>query len=120
MLLLSVSYTHLNANIHFTCDKSNLFLHLIDLQSALKRVSGLIPSSSLAIPELDILIHMAEIFETSIDYLVGNTDVPFKYETYDADTSFTRSEMRVLNYYRHLSSNAKDFVQEVIQKGYES
>ena len=76
--------------------------------------------NELAIPELDILIHMAEIFETSIDYLVGNTDVPFKYETYDADTSFTRSEMRVLNYYRHLSSNAKDFVQEVIQKGYES
>lgn len=76
--------------------------------------------NGLAIPELDILIHMAEIFETSIDYLVGNTDVPFKYETYDADTSFTRSEMRVLNYYRHLSSNAKDFVQEVIQKGYES
>lgn len=76
--------------------------------------------NELAIPELDILIHMAEIFETSIDYLVGNTDVPFKYETYDADTSFTQSEMRVLNYYRHLSSNAKDFVQEVIQKGYES
>ena len=76
--------------------------------------------NELAIPELDILIHMAEIFETSIDYLVVNTDVPFKYETYDADTSFTRSEMRVLNYYRHLSSNAKDFVQEVIQKGYES
>ena len=25
-----------------------------------------------------------------------------------------------LNYYGHLSSNAKDFVQEVIQKGYES
>ena len=42
--------------------------------------------NGLAIPELDILIHMAEIFETSIDYLVGNTDVPFKYETYDADT----------------------------------
>lgn len=75
--------------------------------------------NELAIPELDILIHMAEIFETSIDYLVGNTDVPFKYETYDADTSFTRSEMRVLNYYRLLSSNAKDFVQEIIQKGNE-
>ena len=69
--------------------------------------------------ENELAIHMAEIFETSIDYLVGNTDVPFKYETYDADTSFTRSEMRVLNYYRHLSSNAKDFVQEIIQKGNE-
>lgn len=75
--------------------------------------------NELAIPELDILIHMAEIFETSIDYLVGSTDVPFKYETYDADTSFTRSEMQVLNYYRRLSSNAKEFVQEIIQKGNE-
>jgi hypothetical protein len=32
-----------NANIHFTCDKSNPFPHLIDLQSILKRVSDLIP-----------------------------------------------------------------------------
>ena len=76
--------------------------------------------NGLAIPELDILIRMAEIFETSIDYLVGNTDIPLKYEAYDADMSFTRSEMRVLNYYRHLSSNAKDFVQEIINKNSDS
>ena len=65
--------------------------------------------NGLAIPELDILIHMAEIFETSIDYLVGNTDVPFKYETYDADTSFTRSEMRVVA----LRTNCKIFSHKI-------
>lgn len=70
--------------------------------------------NGLVIAELDILIHMVEIFETLLNYLVESNGIPFKYKTYNADTSFTRSKMHVLNYYRHLSSNAKDFVQKII------
>lgn len=68
---------------------------------------------NLAVPELDILIHMANYFNTSIDYLVDISDIPYRYEVINADTSLTKDEMRIINYYRRLSPKAKDFLQEV-------
>lgn len=67
----------------------------------------------LAEPDMDIILHMAEIFDTSIDYLVGYTDIPFRYETYPTD-SISSSEKHILEYYRHLSPKAQELIQELI------
>ncbi len=69
---------------------------------------------NLAIPELDILKHMSDIFDTSIDYIVEETDIPLRYEVIDVKASLTRDEMRIIEYYRRLSPKSKDFLQEII------
>ena len=65
---------------------------------------------ALAEPDLDVILHMADFFDTSVDYLIGYTDVPFRYEVYPKD-SITQSEQRVLEYYRRLSPKVQALVQ---------
>lgn len=67
----------------------------------------------LAVPELDILIHMADFFDTSIDYLVGVTDNPMPCNTYDK-TAFSRKELKIIEFYRTLSPKMQELVQEMI------
>ena len=67
----------------------------------------------LAVPELDILIHMANYFDTSIDYLVEITDNPAHCSTYD-EKIFSKKELRVLEFYRTLSPKMQELVQEMI------
>lgn len=61
----------------------------------------------LSIPELDILIACANYFDTSIDYLVNETDIPYKYENYTVN-NITTSENRLLEYYRLLNPRAQE------------
>lgn len=70
---------------------------------------------NLAVPDLDILICIADFFNTSIDYVVGVTDSPTKYEAYDIN-SLTKDELYLLNYYRTLSPKAKELIYELIPK----
>lgn len=69
----------------------------------------------LAVPDLDILIHISDFFNTSIDYLVEATDNPVKFEFCD-HSSLTRDELRLLTYYRALSPKIKELIQEVIEE----
>lgn len=66
----------------------------------------------LAEPDLDVILHLADFFDTSVDYLIGYTDVSARYEIYPAD-AITRSEHRVLEYYRRLSPRAQELIQEL-------
>lgn len=66
-------------------------------------------------PDLEILQNMAALFDTSIDYLVGATDIPFRYEAYPPD-SITKDEQQILLFYRSLSGQAQDFVLELANK----
>ena len=58
-------------------------------------------------PDLDIVVEIAKYFNVSVDYLVGYTDVPIKYEYYDIEKSITRQEDRILKYYRALSKEGQ-------------
>ena len=69
----------------------------------------------LAVPDLDILICIANFFDTSIDYLVGVTDSPIRYESYDIN-SLTKDELSILNYYRTLSPKTKELICALIQE----
>ncbi len=61
----------------------------------------------LSIPELDILIACANYFDTSIDYLVNETDIPYKYANYTS-ANLTTDECRLLEYYRLLNLKARE------------
>jgi transcriptional regulator with XRE-family HTH domain len=68
----------------------------------------------IAEPDLDIMIAMAGYFDTSVDYLIGYSDVPIKYELYDMEHSLTPAEHRLLTYYRSLSSTGQQLLLELL------
>lgn len=57
-------------------------------------------------PEIAILKHMAAYFNTSIDYIVGNTDVRRKIESTE-EYSLNEEEQRLVRQYRGLTSAEK-------------
>lgn len=61
----------------------------------------------MSIPELDVLIACANYFDVSIDYLVNETDIPFKYVNYTS-ANLTTAEHRLLKYYRRLNAKAQE------------
>lgn len=71
---------------------------------------------NLAEPDLDILLAAAKYFDTSIDYLVGYSNLPVKYELYDVEHSLTTSELRLINYFRSLSTTGQNLILELIPK----
>lgn len=70
----------------------------------------------LAEPDLDVILHLADFFDTSVDYLLGYTDVMQRYEIYP-ENSISKSELRVLEYYRHLSPRVQELIQELAKEG---
>lgn len=68
----------------------------------------------LAEPDLDIIIAAANYFDTSVDYLIGYSDVPIKYELYNIEQSLTSAESRLIKYYRSLSVTGQNIIQEFI------
>lgn len=69
----------------------------------------------LSTPDIEIISQMANFFDTSIDYLVGASDVPTKYE-FVQDSSLTAPELRVLQYYRTLSPDTQELIQRIVAK----
>ena len=61
----------------------------------------------MSIPELDVLIACANYFDVSIDYLVNETDIPFKYVNYTS-ANLTTTERRLLEYYRRPNAKAQE------------
>ena len=64
-------------------------------------------------PDINTLILMADYFNTSVDYLIGHTDVRRKIEmvyTYQLN----ESECKLLDSYRKLSTKQKDCINYVI------
>lgn len=66
-------------------------------------------------PDISMLKDMADFFNVSVDYLIGYTDIPVHYEKIDSG-AITRSELRVLNYYRRLSPHAQEAIQTLLNE----
>ncbi len=67
----------------------------------------------LAEPDLDILIECARYFNTSVDYLIGVTDNPHRYEDYEA-SAITSDELKLIDHYRSFSPQKQSLVQALL------
>lgn len=65
-------------------------------------------------PDIQTLKEMADLFHTSIDYIVGNTDCPNKIE-YVAETALNKEELNHLRMYRELSSKRRELVDMLME-----
>jgi transcriptional regulator with XRE-family HTH domain len=70
----------------------------------------------LAEPDIDILIHIAEYFNTTIDYIVGISDIPEKYMLLESSNTLTHNENVLLEYYRQLPPQVKDLLYEFVKE----
>ena len=69
--------------------------------------------NSLATPDLQILIAMADLFNCSIDYLVDYSSIPHKIEPV-TETSLNADELDMLKSFRKLSSSHMKLVTDLI------
>ena len=67
---------------------------------------------SLAEPDIYTLIQLASFFNTSVDYLIGNTDNPERYEKFDL-SRISQEEATHLRHYRRLTSCQRRLVDEI-------
>ena len=84
----------------------------ISQQSVYKYENGI------AEPDISTLKNLSDFFETSIDYLVGNTDIPSKYDNY-VEEALNKEELEYIRFYRSLSPSKRRalnlFLHEFIQ-----
>ena len=70
-------------------------------------------------PDIETLIRMAEFFETSVDYLVGHTEIERQIEevhTYDLN----REEAGIIDGYRKLNAKQRRSISMVLENYLES
>lgn len=85
---------------------SSLFLH-ISQQSVYKY------ENDITSPDIETLTNMSNFFETSIDYLVGNSTIPNRIEhveRYDLNDD----ELLLVEGYRHLTTKQRDIIKTII------
>ncbi len=64
-------------------------------------------------PDIDTLITLADYFDTSVDYLIGHTEIDHKFEevhSYDLNNE----ESELINEYRLLTKDEKDSIIAII------
>ena len=71
--------------------------------------------NDITFPDIEILIQMANYFSTSIDYLVGYTDIPHKIEPV-TETMLNADESLLIKQYNSLSSRQKQLIHLLIQR----
>lgn len=64
-------------------------------------------------PDIETLKQMADYFETSIDYLVGYTDIDHKIES-TTKASLNQNEQLLMDHYRQLTPRQRALVQSII------
>ena len=64
-------------------------------------------------PEIEILKRMADFFNTSIDYIVGNTDVREKIERTEF-CDLNENELKMLSSYRALTKHQQECIKFTI------
>lgn len=69
--------------------------------------------NNITFPDIETLIRMADFFNTSIDYLVGYTDIPHKIEPV-SENMLNEKEQHLLTRYRSLSENKKAIIDLVL------
>ncbi len=65
-------------------------------------------------PDIQTLIDLANFFETSIDYLVGHSDVNHVVEKI-TQHDLNKDEEKIINNYRKLSAKQKECIRLVIE-----
>ena len=65
-------------------------------------------------PEIEILKRMADYFNTSIDYIVGYTDVRRKIE-YTEEHHLNTTEVQVISQFRALTDEEKSCITQTMQ-----
>ena len=66
------------------------------------------------IPGIDVLTQIANFFDTSIDFLVGNTDIERRYETvYEYDLN--DNEMQMMEKYRGSGKDGQDAILSLLE-----
>lgn len=58
-------------------------------------------------PDIETLIKMADYFDTSVDYLIGHTDISHRIEPV-TDTMLNKDESRLIACYRKLTNSQKE------------
>ncbi|MDD7025153.1 MAG: helix-turn-helix transcriptional regulator [Lachnospiraceae bacterium] len=71
--------------------------------------------NDLAEPDIRTLISLSDYFETSIDYLVGNSENPRKYETLNP-CELNPGEQHHINRYRQLPPSVRIIIDAYIQE----
>lgn len=66
-------------------------------------------------PDLETLIKMADFFDTSVDYIIGNTEVSHKIESL-TDTMLNDDELSFINKYRQLTASQKELLQRLVSE----
>lgn len=61
-------------------------------------------------PDLDTLIKMADFFNTSVDYIIGNSNISHKIENI-TDTMLNDDELTLIQNYRFLAPSQKRILQ---------
>lgn len=64
-------------------------------------------------PDISTLKNLADFFETSIDYLVGNTDIPKKYDNY-AEEELNAEEFEMIRCYRRLTPSKRKVIEQIL------
>ena len=92
---------------HLTQQKLADILH-VSQQSIHKYEHGI------TTPDLDTLKTMANYFNTSVDYILGVTDIPHKIEPV-TDTMLNQAELEFLETYRNINSSQKHLILEIME-----
>ena len=66
-------------------------------------------------PDISTLKNIADFFEISIDYLVGNTEIEQKFDNY-VEESLNSEELDYIRSFRQLSSSKKKVIKLVISE----
>lgn len=65
-------------------------------------------------PDINTLIHLSQLFDISVDYLIGNSDIPRKIEAVSA-FDLNNDEARLIDSYRLLTQKEKESIQFIIE-----
>lgn len=71
--------------------------------------------NSLAEPDIQTLIAMADYFDTSVDYLIGNSSNPQPFPITNAD-ELTKKELEFISNYRKLTPHAQELFFKLVRE----
>ena len=66
-------------------------------------------------PDIETLLNMADYFNTSVDYLIGYTDIPHKIEPV-SEYALNADEQAFLKKYRQLPASNRNLIQRTIDE----
>lgn len=75
--------------------------------------------NNLAEPDINMLMRLANYFDVSVDYLIGNANTPAKADTI-SETQLTPIESAVIQNFRSVSGKMQKIIFELLKEAAES